>query len=78
MQTYLKTYRKEPLGWVLVDLLHLSPPAVGVIFAFLYFGILLILHNIAGHPLPDEFGDVFRHPSGRYYYPNLIAVAYDL
>ena len=75
---YLGIYKREPLGWFLVEKLRLSPIMVGVVAIFLYFGVLIILHNIAGHPLPVNLKELFSYPSTYYYYPNLIGVAYDL
>jgi hypothetical protein len=53
-------------------------PVIGGIFSFLYFGFLLALHNTAGHPRPTNLNEVFSLPTGSYYYPNLIGIAYDL
>ncbi len=78
MRRYLRGYKFEPLCGVLVDRLHLSALIIGLIFAFLYFGVLIILHAIAGHQLPANLQELFSHPEGSYYYPNLIGVAYDL
>jgi hypothetical protein len=75
---YLRIYEIEPLGWVLADWLHLPIPVIGGVFAFLYFGVLLVLHNIAGHPLPTNLRELFHHPSTHYYYPNLIGIGFDL
>jgi hypothetical protein len=44
----------------------------------LYFGVLLVLHSIAGTPRPTDIGDLFPHPSTFFYYPNFIAITYDL
>ncbi len=78
MHRYLRIYKKEPLGRILVDQLHLSPIVIGGIAAFLYFGVLIVLHNMAGHPLPVDLQELFSHPSTHYYYPNLIGIAFDL
>ena len=78
MQQYLNLYKQEFIGKILVDHLRLSMPVIGGVFVFVYFGILLVLHSIAGHPLPSTLGDVFKNPSSYFYYPNLIGVTYDL
>jgi hypothetical protein len=74
----LGIYKREFLGWLLADRLHCSAPIIDGIFISLYFGVLLVLHAIAGHPLPASFGEVFSLPTAFYYYPNLIGVVFDL
>ncbi len=78
IEQYLKIYEVEPLGQILVDRLRLSKTVIFSIFVFLYFGILLALHNMAGHVPPATFKELFSHPTSRYYYPNLIGITYDL
>jgi hypothetical protein len=39
---------------------------------------LLALHSISGTQLPAKLGDVFQYPSQRFYYPNILGVAYDI
>lgn len=78
LKQYLGVYRRDLIGWVLIDRLHLPLPVIGSLFSFLYFGVLLVLHTTAGHPLPTNLREVFSLPTVSYYYPNLIGVAYDL
>ena len=78
LNQYLGVFKRERIGWLLVDRLHLPLPVIGGLFSFLYFGILLALHNTAGHPLPTNLNEVFSLPTVSYYYPNLIGIAYDL
>ena len=75
---YLGIYKRELLGLALVDRLHLPVSLMGGFFIFLFFGVLLVLHTIAGHLLPANLGEVFSHPSASFYYPNLIGITYDL
>jgi hypothetical protein len=78
LKQYLGVYKRERIGWLLADRLHLPLPIIGGIFSFLYFGVLLALHNTAGHPLPTNLSEVFSLPKVSYYYPNLIGMMYDL
>jgi hypothetical protein len=75
LQRFFRLYQIEPLGYLL-NKLPLS--FVWLIFVILYFGILSILHGMVGTPRPIGIGDIFRHPSNYFYYPNLIAISYDL
>lgn len=78
LKEYLKVYRIEPIGYLLNDRLHLPLSAVWLFFLALAFGVLLTLHTIVATPKPSTFSEVFQLPSNVYYYPNLIAIAYDL
>ena len=77
-KSYLSVYQVEPLGRILVDGLRLPIPVITILFMFLYFGVLLILHTAAGHPLPLDVQGAFRLPAPHYYYPNLIGITFDL
>jgi hypothetical protein len=72
----LRIYQIEPIGYVLINWLRLPLPIIGGLFVFLFFGILFVLHSVAGTPQPPTFADIFRLPA-TFYYPNLIAVTYD-
>jgi hypothetical protein len=79
MKEYLRVYEVEPVGRLLVDRLRLPVPLIWMILAFLFFGVLLIIHGRAGTAYPPAFTDLFRHPpDDGYYYPNLNALAFDL
>lgn len=78
LKQYLRAYEVEPLGKLLVDRLHLPAPVIGAIFAILYFGVLSILHGIAGTRSPSSFRELFQHPSTVFYYPNLLGITFDL
>jgi hypothetical protein len=77
MDQYLRIYQLELIDRFLVDRLHLPLFLMWLLFVFLYFGVLLILHSAIGTPGPANLKDVFRNPSGSFYYPNLIAATYD-
>ncbi|MBN2305168.1 MAG: hypothetical protein JXQ72_11855 [Anaerolineae bacterium] len=78
-QCFLQIYHNEPLGYILVRRLRLPLAVIGFGFIFLYFGILLILHHLAGHASPATLEDVLRiPPASHYYYPNLNAIVYDI
>lgn len=78
-QYLLRTYYNEPLKYILVRRLRLPLPLIGFLFAFMYFGVLLILHEVTGHASPSTLEDVLRVPSASsYYYPNVVAIVYDL
>ena len=77
LQQFLRVYQIEPIGQLSSGWLRLPLPVVWFLFAVLYFGVLFILHRLVGTPRPTNFGDIFRHPSTFFYYPNLIAIAYD-
>jgi hypothetical protein len=78
LKQYLGLYKREWIGQVLVDHLHLPLPVIGGLFSFLYFGVLLALHSTTGHPLPINLSQLFSLPTDSFYYPNLIGIAYDL
>jgi hypothetical protein len=78
LQQSLRIYRIEPLGLVLSGWLHLPLYVIWFLFVILYFGILLILHHVVGTQPPTNLGDIFRLPPIYFYYPNLIAIMYDL
>ena len=79
MKEYLRVYDVEPVGRLLVDRLRLPVPLIWLLFAFLFFGVLLIIHSCIGTAYPPAFVDLFRHPpDAGYYYPNLEAFAFDL
>jgi len=78
LHQFLRIYQIEPVGYVLFNRLRLPMLIIGGLFAFLFFGILFVLHSIIGTPRPPAFPDVFRQPATPYYYPNLIGITYDL
>jgi hypothetical protein len=78
MEQILGVYEIEPMGRLLVGRLRLSLPALWLLFAFLYFGVLLILHTIVGTPTPSSPAAIFQYPSASFYYPNLVAMVFDL
>ena len=78
MGHYILVYRIEPMGHVLLGWLRLPLTVIWFLFVFLNFGIRLIMHSIVGTPRPASFRDIFRAPSTFYYYPNLIAITFDL
>jgi len=78
LEQYLGLYRRDWIGWLLSERMHLSLPVIGGLVSFLYFGVLLALHEIGGDPAPNNLIELFSLPEDFYYYPNLIGVAYDL
>jgi hypothetical protein len=78
LQQFLQVYRIEPMWHVLSGRLRLPLPVLWFIFAFLNFGVRMIMHGAVGTPRPTNFADVFRLPINFYYYPNLIAISSDL
>lgn len=78
LQRILQIYQIEPIGYILLGRLHVSLSLIWSFFVLLCFGVLLILHGAVGTPKPATSGDIFKLPSTFYYYPNLIAITYDL
>ena len=66
LKAYLRAYEVEPVGKLLVDRLHLSAPVIGAIFAFLYFGMLLILPAYMDDRSPSSFREIFQHSLSLY------------
>jgi hypothetical protein len=75
----LQIYEQELVGRFFSTYLGWNKSVVASVFVLLYFGVLLMLHRIVGHPQPPDFGSIFKYPpASNYYYPNLIGIALDL
>jgi hypothetical protein len=74
----LRLYQMELFGRLLTDRLQLSLPLIWVLLVTLYFGVLLILHRLVGTPAPARWTDIFAFRPDSYYYPNIIALTYDI